>query len=365
MQKYNLEGNGVQLVLEGNVLGVFSEAPLKTVSSAFHNGGIKETRVILNVEVPKDYGDESLHMDPDALMLESGRQVGVTGDFVSMVTAACVKNFALASKREGNLGVSVVATAADDAGNTCDHAESAGEEIDGQVHERGTINVIVVIDGNPTDSCLVSSIITATEAKTAAMLELDIRSRYSGAAATGTITDAIVVAKTGQGEPLLFGGPASTLGQLVASCTRQAVREAITKGQECSPRRSLLGRLAARHLPMEKLTQELSKAKSLHADKQKLTLTLSELLQKPQPAAAVLSAVKLDEEVQSGLIPPEIGDVAELSRKFGVLVSRGCGNCGSGLSVVGEEELALVDLPIFVKHVLIALLVDALCDAEN
>jgi adenosylcobinamide hydrolase len=364
MKQVDIEGNGVKLVLEGNVLGVFSKSPLKTVSSAFHNGGgIKETKIILNIEVPKGYGDNSLHMDPDALILESGRKVGVSNNFVSMLTAACVKNFALASKREGELGVSVIATAADDEGNTCDHAESSGEAIDGQVQETGTINIIVVIDGNPTDSCLVSSIITATEAKTAAMLELDIRSRYSGTAATGTITDAIVVAETSRGDPVWFGGPASKLGQLVAFCTKQAVREAIMKGHECSPHRSLVDRLAARHLPVETMAEEIAKIKSFQVDKERIAFVISNMIQqKPEAAALLLCAVKLDEEVQSGLLPPEFGEIKKLSNKFGKLISRTYLNCQSRNPEIDQEELSRVDLPVFVKETLIVLVANALYD---
>jgi adenosylcobinamide hydrolase len=209
MKQLKLEGKGIQLTQQDNILAVFSDYPLQTVSSAFHNGGgIKPARVILNIEVPKGYGDTKLHMNPDGLIVDSAQKLGVREEFVAMITAACVKNFAVVSKREGEIGVSVIVTAADDAGHTCDHAESSGEEIDAHVVENGTINIIVLIDGNPTAATLVSSIITATEAKTAAMLELDIRSLYSGAAATGTITDAIVCAETGNGEPILFGGPA-------------------------------------------------------------------------------------------------------------------------------------------------------------
>jgi iron complex transport system substrate-binding protein len=262
----------------------------------------------------------------------------------------------MASKREGDIGVSVIATAADDEGNTCDHAESAGEPIDAQVADEGTINIIVVIDGNPTDSCLVSSIITATEAKTAAMLELDIRSRYSGERATGTITDAMVVAETGRGEQIWFGGPASKLGQLVSSCTRQAVKEAIMKGRECSPHRSLTARLSARHLPVEKLAEELAKVEKLHATKSQLAQDISNMIRtEPLAASILLSAVKLDEDVQSGLVAPELGDVAKASKRFGAMINKQFGENCSAVEVA-ENELADVDLPVFMKHALFALL---------
>jgi adenosylcobinamide amidohydrolase len=213
------------------VLAVLSDIDLITVSSAIYNGGFKKVKAILNVQAPEEYSDRQLHADPQKFILDSAKKLGLSENFVGMVTAAAVEKFALASKNAGDLVVSVVATAVDPEGNTCDHAETAGETI--EVEEiPGTINIMVVIDGNPTESCLVCIVLTATEAKTAALRELDIRSRYSGDLATGTITDAIIVAKTNRGAPIVYGGPASKLGQLVGYCTRKAVKEAVMKANK-------------------------------------------------------------------------------------------------------------------------------------
>ena len=213
------------------MLAVLSDIDLITVSSAIYNGGFKKVKVILNVQAPEEYSDRQLHADPQKFILDSAKKLGLSENFVGMVTAAAIEKFALASKNAGDLVVSVVATAVDPEGNTCDHAETAGETI--EVEEiPGTINIMVVIDGNPTESCLVCIVLTATEAKTAALRELDIRSRYSGDLATGTITDAIIVAKTNRGAPIVYGGPASKLGQLVGYCARKAVKEAVMKANE-------------------------------------------------------------------------------------------------------------------------------------
>ncbi len=362
LEKFSLEAKGTKLILQENVLAVLSELPLYAVSSAFHNGGgLEKTTAILNVEVPKGYGDQSLHTDPERLIVDSAKNLNLKEDFVGMVTAACVKNFALASKREDNIGVSVIATAADNEGNTCNFSESSGEEIKTKVIE-GTINIIVIIDGHPTESCLVSSIITATEAKTAAMLELDIRSRYSGDAATGTITDAIVVAETGQGESIVYGGPASKLGQLVGYCTRKAVKEAIMKGQECSPVRPLLDRLEARHLSIEKLACELSKVKSLKTDKQKLTSALSKIVQEDLVlASALLATIKLNEDFEKGLLPPQFGNLSQLGKDFGQLFLKGkCENTRPAM-----ENAEDVNLPPFLKFALIELARNALSEKKN
>ena len=227
-KQIDLSGNFGKLVLKDNVLAVISDIDLTTVSSAIYNGGFKKAKAILNVQATNDLTDKQLHADPQKFIINSAKKLGIQNNFVGMVTAAAVDKFAWVSKKDGDLTVTVTATAVDTDGNTCSHAETAGETI--TVEEMlGTINIMVIIDGNPTESCLVSTVLTATEAKTAAMLELDIRSRYSGNVATGTITDAIIVAKTNRGAPIIYGGPASKLGQLVGHCTRKAVKESIMK----------------------------------------------------------------------------------------------------------------------------------------
>jgi adenosylcobinamide amidohydrolase len=230
-KQINLSGNFGKVVLKDNVLAVISDIELSTVSSAIYNGGFKKTKVILNVQTPEELSDRKLHENPQKFIIDSAKKLGLSENFVGMITAAAVDKFALASKKDGDLTVTVTATAVDPEGNTCSHAETAGETI--TVEEMsGTINIMVVIDGNPTESCLVSTVLTATEAKTAALWELDIRSRYSGDVATGTITDAIIVAKTNRGAPIVYGGPASKLGQLVGYCTRKAVKEAVMKANK-------------------------------------------------------------------------------------------------------------------------------------
>jgi len=231
LKQLDLLGNCGKLVLKDNVLAVLSDVDLSTVSSAIYNGGFKKAKAILNVQSPEEYSDRQLHADPQNFIIDSAKKLELSENFVGMVTAAAIGKFALVSKKDGDLAVNVTATAVDPQGNTCSHAESAGETI--EVEEiTGTINIMVVIDGNPTESCLVSTVITATEAKAAALWELGIRSRYSGNIATGTITDAIIVAKTNRGTPIVYGGPASKLGQLVGYCTRKAVKEAVMKANE-------------------------------------------------------------------------------------------------------------------------------------
>ena len=69
---------------------------------------------------------------------------------------------------------------------------------------------------------MVNAVITATEAKTMTLTEWDVRTPQ-GDPASGTSTDAVVVACTGRGTGLSYAGPATTVGWLVARTVRAAI----------------------------------------------------------------------------------------------------------------------------------------------
>ncbi|MCW4005155.1 MAG: adenosylcobinamide amidohydrolase [Candidatus Bathyarchaeota archaeon] len=362
MNEIALVGNGIKLVVDENIIAVVSKNPLTATGSAIHNGGgLKQTRIIANTQVTAEYGDSHLHLDPEAFILQAVKKLGLNDAFMGMITFAMVKDFVVASKTSGDLGVSVIATAG------CTHAESSGETITFQ-ETTGTINIMVIIDGNPVDSGLVGTIITATEAKTAALQELDLRSRYSGQTATGTVTDAMVVAKTGRGERLDYGGPASDLGQLVGCCTRKAVKEAVRKAQigGYPLNRTLLQRLDERHLSVEKMAQELSKIKRLGLTQNALRNLLTQSLENnPLFASAVLAAAKLDEDFQNGLVTPELGDASGLGKAFGGLLEKPGGDADSTPLVLTAAEAEMMDLSPFLKQALFGLVQSALSDKGN
>ncbi len=355
MRQFELVGNSVKLVLEDNILAVLSGTELRTVSSAIHNGGFRNVKTILNVQVPEGYDDKLLHHDPLALVWASSRKIGVKGDFVGMITAAKATNFSLVTKKGENLAVSVIATAG------CSHAETAGEEIKFQ-NAGGTVNIMVIIDGNPTESCLVATLLTATEAKTAALNDLDIRSRYSGGLATGTVTDSLVAAATNRGPEIVYGGPSSKLGQLIGQCVRTAVTEAVMKQDGTIPCRSILKRLKERHLPIEKLAAELSKIRSLKTDEKTLTSVLIKILEtEPLFAVMMMSAVKISEGIPKELIPPEFGQLASVGGSFGncLFSKQNIDSAKTQEMWISKEEFDSVDLPPFLKEVLVGIVKNA------
>jgi len=343
MEEYKLS-NKTKLIIKDNVLAVICDNALMTVSSAFYNGGYKQVKAVLNVGVPEGYNDRSLHLDPLELITSSAAKIGFTKDYLAMVTAAKISNYSLASINAENFSISVIATAG------CKHGESSGEQMDVE-ESPGTINIIVLIDGNPTESCIVASLITATEAKSAALQDFDVRSFYTGDSATGSITDSVTVASTGLGKAIIYGGPASKLGQIVGFCTRKAVSEALIKQEPFWACRTVSDRLKERQLPIEKLAYEVSKVKGLAVDANSLTEILR---QKPLATAYLLAAMKLDDDLRKKLLPPEFGNLDEL-RKF--YINPSSSTQGQDCSKMSGYDS--VDLPLFLKNVLISLVTEA------
>ncbi len=347
MKQQPLPNTSAKIVTKDNIVALISDTPLTTLSSGIYNGGFKKVHAVLNVSVPDGYNDKHLHDDPINLVYDAQKNLQITNDYVAMLTAAKIQNLSMTTRQVGDITITVVATAG------WRHGESSGEDIENSHYTHGTINIIVFLNGNPTDSCLVSLFLTATEAKTAAMNDYDIRSRYTGDAATGTITDSLSVAVTGQGEKIELGGPASTVGQLVGSAVRQAVKEAADKQEGPHRGRNLTRRLAEMHLSIDYLASELSKAQ-VFGDQKTVASKLEQTLAGDSVSAAfLLSAAKLDDDCKKGLIPNELGDVGKLSRGFGALIS-------INKPVKETLSFAEVNLPHFTKQAAISILQNSL-----
>ncbi|MCL1965653.1 MAG: adenosylcobinamide amidohydrolase, partial [Candidatus Bathyarchaeota archaeon] len=194
MEQYPLPKTIVKITTKDNIAAIISDTPLTTLSSGIYGGGYKKVNAILNISVPDNYNDKHLHDDPMNLIYDAQKKLEITTDYIAMITAAKIQNLSITTRQIDDITIVAIATAG------WRHGESAGEEIKNSHYTPGTINIMVLIDANPTDSCLVSLFLTATEAKTAAMNDYDIRSRYSGDAATGTITDSLSIAATGTGK---------------------------------------------------------------------------------------------------------------------------------------------------------------------
>lgn len=97
----------------------------------------------------------------------------------------------------------------------------AGAELPAASLYPGTINTIIVIDGQLTDAAMVGAVITATEAKAAALQSLGIE--VHGLPATGTTTDAVLIATTCRGHLYSYAGTATALGYMIGRTVYEAI----------------------------------------------------------------------------------------------------------------------------------------------
>jgi hypothetical protein len=152
---------------------------------------------------------------------------------------------------------------------------------------------------------MVEVIKTATEAKTVALRELDIRSRFSGDLASGTLTDSVAVGCTKKGEPIQYAGTFTILGELIGKCVREGVKTAILKQENISSKRPLIERLADRRLSIETIISQVSDGKITKQSPKyfQLQKQLELFLSDGKIARLVIAALRLDEDLVKGLIP--------------------------------------------------------------
>ncbi|HAY21742.1 MAG TPA: adenosylcobinamide amidohydrolase [Desulfobacterales bacterium] len=120
---------------------------------------------------------------------------------------------------------------------------------EGRYYEPGTINIIVLSNYRLSPRAMSRALIAVTEAKTAALQDLDIRSTEQPLTyqATGTGTDNSIVVG-GQGKTLDNAGGHSKLGELIGRAVYQGVREAVGKQNGLGARRPIWQRLQERRL---------------------------------------------------------------------------------------------------------------------
>ncbi len=100
----------------------------------------------------------------------------------------------------------------------------------------GTINIMLFINRPLTEAALVRTIMMATEAKTAALQELSVNSRYSDGLATGTGTDQIIVAAPDrEGYRLSWAGKHGKLGELIGLSVIRGVKETLARQNRLTP----------------------------------------------------------------------------------------------------------------------------------
>lgn len=99
----------------------------------------------------------------------------------------------------------------------------------------GTINTLLLIGAHLPAYAMTKAVMTATEAKAAALQELMAQSKYSSGIATGSGTDGIaVIADTTHEKRLTDAGKHSKLGELIGIVVKEATTTALRRQSELS-----------------------------------------------------------------------------------------------------------------------------------
>ncbi len=177
--------------------------------------------------------------------------LGIKSDSASLLfTGANMDNLAVVKKSYREMEVTALVTAGV-AGNAVRMAADEGKyyELDGTKDRKkpGTINILLLTNTHLSPRAMTRGMISATEAKTAALQDLDIRSTYSPTvnAATGTGTDNILVVE-GMGAEIDASGGHTKMGELIARAVYKGVMEAVSKQNGLTANRSIFQRIKER-----------------------------------------------------------------------------------------------------------------------
>jgi adenosylcobinamide hydrolase len=208
---------GVEIAARSDAVWVRSAAPLRIVASAVVGGELDVTRHVVNMHVDRGYDSR----DPGADLRAFALRLGIAEPFVGLMTAAWTDQARIVWEEADGIRVGAIATVG--LGVT----EAAGLTPPAACRP-STINVVAVVAAELDRSAAVNGIITATEAKVGALVDAGIRTA-DGYQATGTVTDAVVLAWTGRGPRMPYLGPRTVAGWCLARAVRKAVGDGLPR----------------------------------------------------------------------------------------------------------------------------------------
>ncbi|NVM03920.1 MAG: phosphatidylglycerophosphatase A [Candidatus Helarchaeota archaeon] len=290
---------GIDISVSDKNIIVKSSVPLNILSSAVLNGGITKSKYIINHYVPKDYD----HQMPEELLLQTAKKFGLDESCVGLMTAVKMENVIVENFESGEFKLTVIVT-----GGTTNSIQ-VGQQIEDEMKKNGTINIILITNANLNLSAMVTTSQVITEAKTMALLNLDIRSQYGGYA-TGTTTDSIIIACQEEGPKIKYAGTATMIGSKIGNLIKIAVKKAIIKRENKNSDRDIIIRLEERGI---KITDLIETAMELYIphpgietkEKARISLekNLNKFLKDPNVAILLMSAFRIQEDGEQGLIP--------------------------------------------------------------
>lgn len=230
---------------------------------------------------------------------------------VSFGTAAHMDNAVVSNTvSEDGVKVSVAVTAGirGNAGRAGDPA--AFDEVETYPDQKsGTIVIIVAIDAALTEGAMLDAAITATQAKSAVIMETQKGSLYSHGIATGSGTDQVGIICLGEGfNEVGSVQPGTDIGRTVGKCVRKALSDAFVlqsgmdPASQCDPF-IMLERFG---IGYKQVGSELR----YPCTWDELVTAGKEIRRDPDLAAGVSACLHIQDEIDLGRVAPENGMAA-------------------------------------------------------
>lgn len=213
-----------------------------------------------------------------------------------LFTGANMKNLSVQKAQFKDMVVYALVTA----GVESNAMRMAADE--GRFYEPGTINVLILTNMRLSARARARAIITATEAKTAALQDLDVRSAADPREhqATGTGTDEVLVVE-GQGTLINNTGGHCKMGELIARAVHDGVKEAAFRQNGIAPGRNVFQRLRERHLDLHELLASCNASADRNSRRVHLA-RLEEILLQPRFASFIEASLALSDAYERGQV---------------------------------------------------------------
>jgi len=236
-------------------------------------------------------------------------EMGLPASEVSLMGTAANMNYAAVVTAEDE-GVTVTAVVtAGVQGNACCAGDPAAwrEGEKGWQKVGGTINTMLLINRPLTAGAMARAAVTMTEAKSAALQRLAVRSRYSKDAATGTGTDQYAIAAPSATEglaPLTSTSPHVKLGELIGTSVRDATLEALRwqNGLEPSYTRGIFSALGVYGLKEETFFTDIAPFVS-ETDLELMRKNSESVFYEPLVGAAAFAMATVLDRQRYGAVP--------------------------------------------------------------
>lgn len=194
------------------------------------------------------------------------RELNLPADAVaSMGTAANMNYATIVQRGDDDILVTAIVTAGVQGNAACAGDPTTWREtpqgLTEPVLQPGTINIELLLSCPVIEGALSRAVSTMTEAKSAALYQLAVRSRYSLDFATGTTTDQFCIAAPLNGAvPRRYTGTGTKLGEYLAAAVRDATLEALRwhNGLEPSYTRGLFHALGRYGVKEDQLQNEIA-----------------------------------------------------------------------------------------------------------